>query len=342
MDPYSRVVKKTMEKHIPFIVHWELTYRCNLKCAHCYCLHDSESDELSLREIMSVLDRLAEMQTLFLTLSGGEVLVRDDFFEIARYARKKNFAIRLLTNGTRITDTVADELEKIHPLSVEMSLYAADAALHDAITGKEGSFEKTVRAFHLLHKRGLKTKVKSLLMKQNAHQLQALRELSRELGADMVYDFTVVPKDDGTKGTLNFRLDEKDMTEIFSDDDKASHFEPAQAVDDNTFMCSSGMNNFLISPYGEVYPCVGLKIGAGNVRKQSLEDINNSETLKKVRNTKFSELWACRDCGLSGYCTRCPGLAAAEDGDYLGPSQAYCRMARALKEARKQTKQMEV
>jgi radical SAM protein with 4Fe4S-binding SPASM domain len=332
MDDYNRIVKKTMEKNIPFMVHWELTYRCNMTCGHCYCAHNNAKKELTFEEIKSVIDALADMQALYLTFSGGEILAREDFIPIANYARTRGFALRLLTNGTLITSDIADRIKQLNPVSVEMSLYAAEAGLHDVITGSEGSFEKTVQSFQMLRKRGVGTKVKSLLMKQNFDQVAKLKGMSLELGADFVYDMTVFPKDDGHKGPLQYRLDEESMTEIFQGDHTAVSFEPQDSVNNDTFMCSAGLNNLLISPYGDVSPCVGLKESAGNVREQSLGKTFSSPVFQRVRATDLSELSACRACDLGPYCRRCPGLAAAEDGDYLGPSTAACRLAGALKE----------
>lgn len=315
------------------MVQWELTYRCNLKCVHCYCVHNDEKQELTLNESKSVIDTLADMQSLYITFSGGEILMREDFFSIAHYARIKGFALRFLTNGTLINYKIADDIKQLNPLSVEMSLYASYADLHDRIIGMEGAFEKTIRAFEMLRERGVKTKVKSLLMRQNAGELAELRSLAKNLDSDLVYDMVVFPKDDGTKGPLDFRLDEKDISGIFNSDNRAVSFEPLKEVNDDTFMCSAGLNNLLISPYGDIFPCVGMKESAGNLRLQSIKEIQNSSILQRVRSTKFSELWACRKCDLAPYCRRCPGLAAAEDGDYLGPSSAACRLAGRLKNA---------
>ena len=103
IDEYNRIVKKTMDRNIPLIAHWELTYRCNMTCAHCYCVQDESKKELSFSEARFVIDALADMGSLYLTFSGGEILVRDDFFFFSHYAREKGFALRLLTNGTLIT-----------------------------------------------------------------------------------------------------------------------------------------------------------------------------------------------------------------------------------------------
>jgi radical SAM protein with 4Fe4S-binding SPASM domain len=326
-DRYSQIFKKTMEKNILLIVHWELTYRCNLSCPYCYCIHDKKRKELTLEEIKRIMDKLAEMKCLFITFSGGEIFMRKDFFAIARYARSKGFALRLMTNGTLITDKVADYIREIEPLSVEMSLYASDAELHDRMIGENGSFDKTIKAFELLRESGIKTVVKSLLMKPNAHELDRLRKIAARLGATFAYDTIVVPKNDGTKDPLSFRLEEEEMVDIFRSQKDVSNFKPSEVVDDDTFMCSAALNNISISPYGDVYPCVALKEKAGNLREQSLEEIQNSPVLRKVRSTKFTDLLECKRCDLAAYCNRCPGLSLMEDGDFLGPSTATCRMA---------------
>jgi MoaA/NifB/PqqE/SkfB family radical SAM enzyme len=91
-DPYTRIVKKTQDRLIPFTVHWELTYHCNLQCPHCYVVPQNSREELSSREIAAILDHLKEKGTLHVIFSGGEILTRNDFFDIAHYARGKGFA----------------------------------------------------------------------------------------------------------------------------------------------------------------------------------------------------------------------------------------------------------
>jgi len=327
VDHYIRINKKTIEKHILFMVHWELTNRCNLNCIHCYCSHNSNRKELSSGEIKQTLDTLAGMQTLFIIFSGGEPLMREDFFTIARYARAKGFALKIMTNGTLITPEAADNIKEINPFSVDMSLYAASPELHDRVTGCPGSFEKTIQAFSLLGERGVKTTAKSVLMRPNVDQLNGLKKLAGKLGAGFVYDFVLMPKNDGSWGPLAYRLTTEEVYQIIMSEGKGPGAEPRQVVDDDTFMCSAGLNNIAISPYGDVYPCVALRIKAGNLREQSLAEIQDSPVLRQMRTTKFSDLQACRECKLARYCRRCPGLAVREGGDFLGPSPADGKLA---------------
>ena len=116
LDPYDLLVKKTMDKFIPFKLDWELTYRCNLKCAHCYQTGLSYGEELSTKKIYSILDELASLGCLYITFTGGEILLRKDFLDIAQYARKKNFALRLFTNGTLIDPGTADKIKDFAPV----------------------------------------------------------------------------------------------------------------------------------------------------------------------------------------------------------------------------------
>lgn len=329
LDYYQKIVKKTVDENIPFTVHFDLTYKCNLKCVHCYVVQ-KEREELSTEEIKSILDQLAEANTLCLTFSGGEIFTRKDFFEIAYYAREKGFALRLFTNGTLITPEIADKIKELHPLSVEMSLYGIDPPIHESITKVPGSYAKTIKAFRLLKERGLKTKVKSSLMRENIGEFKKLWAFARELKSRFIFDPTIIPQNSGNQEPLNYRLTEEDLLKFLSSHMHSSKWKPLKLTGEER-MCGAGLNNLYISPYGEVYPCLSIRKSCGNLTKQSLSEVWQAPILKELRATKFSDLKECSTCSLSSYCDRCPGLALLEDGDLFGPSQAACTLARARK-----------
>ena len=89
LDCYDSILEKAAKKTIPLFALWELTYECNLRCRHCYVIKEPRKEELSCSEIKSVIDQLASLGCLYIVFTGGEVLTRLDFFEIAKYARKK-------------------------------------------------------------------------------------------------------------------------------------------------------------------------------------------------------------------------------------------------------------
>src|SRR5438132_4064474 len=98
--------QKALELGVPINVHLDVTYRCNERCVHCYLDHDDHG-EMTTAEIRTVLDELSEAGVFFLTLSGGEVLMRRDFFEIVGYARRLMFNVKVKTNGVMIREAEA-------------------------------------------------------------------------------------------------------------------------------------------------------------------------------------------------------------------------------------------
>jgi len=107
----DRLISRTVEKHRPLSVHFDLTYRCNERCVHCYLDHDDHG-ELTTAECLKVLDDLARSGTLFLTFSGGEIFLRPDLYEILAAARRLHFDISLKTNALLVTPEHAARLRE--------------------------------------------------------------------------------------------------------------------------------------------------------------------------------------------------------------------------------------
>ena len=328
-DAYSRIIGKTLDRLIPFTVHWELTYRCNLRCPHCYVIPQNSQRELSLGEITSIFDLLRESGTLYLVFSGGEILTREDFFEVAASARKRGFALRLITNGTLLDEWVADRIRDLHPLSVEISLYGSRPEIHDRITACPGSFERSLKALRLLRERSVRTVLKSLMMKGNVGDFQGLKKLARDTGSQFVYDTIVIPKMDGSTEPCVKRLDGHELFRLLYLDvqEKGDDWDRRE----KDLSCSAGLNALSVSPHGDVYPCMGFKESGGNLTKNSLSEIYHSPVFSKIRSITLSDLRECRECHLMRYCNRCPALALMETGDLLGPSQADCLLAGVIK-----------
>src|SRR5919205_905256 len=140
---YEQLLAGNESRHRLFTAHWELTYRCNEQCSHCYLevlpANAEVPGELTTAECFRVIDELVELGTMNLIFSGGEILARRDFFQIAEYARAKRLLLRLFTNGILITPCVADRIAALHPYAVEISLYSASPQTHDRITERERS-----------------------------------------------------------------------------------------------------------------------------------------------------------------------------------------------------------
>ena len=115
-------------RRIPIEGTVETTYRCNLNCVHCYVNQPAGSAEerereLSLPRLKQLVDEIVAEGTLFVLFTGGEVLVRQDFPELYLYARSKGLLVTIFTNGTLVTDRIADFLAEHPPDKIEISLY---------------------------------------------------------------------------------------------------------------------------------------------------------------------------------------------------------------------------
>jgi sulfatase maturation enzyme AslB (radical SAM superfamily) len=140
---------------------FELTYRCNQNCVHCFNPRSTfdHSKDLTTDEIIATLAELEAMGTYCVTFSGGEVSLRDDFFEIMREAQHRNFAVSVFTNGQASSDWI-EKLITFFPQTIGVSLYSANPETHDATTQRKGSFEQSVRTIETLVKHGIRTTVK--------------------------------------------------------------------------------------------------------------------------------------------------------------------------------------
>lgn len=319
----------------------ELTYTCNLKCFHCYNTHQKQI-EFSLDQWKTTLDQLAELGCIHLTFSGGEPLLRKDLEQILEYARQKHFAINLFTNATCIDQQFANLLSKLGILEISTSLFSATPAIHDAITQKSGSWEKTICGIKLLVEKGFRVRVKCVIMKRNYDSYRDLLDLCENLGADCQFDTTLMPAGGNNLTVLSERLDDTQLRQVLSDPDvmyisgnpleyDGGHQSSLQN-DEHQLLCGAGVSYISINPYGEVYTCVQQQSPIGSLHKQSLKEIwEGSAELEAIRHRTTSDLHTCTSCQHNSYCGRCPALAEKEDGDALGPSSLACQTSSALR-----------
>jgi len=327
----EEMAAKALKLGIPLSVQLDLTYRCNERCVHCYLDHHNHG-EMTTVEITDLLDQMADAGVFYLTMSGGEILMRRDFFEILEYARMRAFCIKLKTNGILIREKEADRIKAVGVESVQISIYSHVPEVHDAITKLPGSLAQSIEAIRRLRAHGLHVIMANVLMVQNAHDYVGVRALAAELGAQFILDPTITPMMDGDRSILSLNVDEDALREVFRNETLVGgnieeFCAPAQRPDENTLdmlPCSAGHTACYVSPYGDVYPCVQFPLASGNVRSMRFVDIwRDSTQLNEVRSITLRDMPSCSKCTHGGTCTRCPGLAYLE-GNMRGPSTQDC------------------
>jgi radical SAM protein with 4Fe4S-binding SPASM domain len=179
----------------PRLVFWEVTKGCNLRCIHCRATATelSSPTDLPTRTALNVIDQISSAANPILVLSGGEPLYRSDIFQLARYATDKGLRVALATNGTLVTKDVARMIVDSGVRRVSISLDGADALTHDSFRGIPGAFEAAVRGLQNLKALGMSVQINMTIARHNAHQLPDVLQLARNLGADALHTFLLVP-----------------------------------------------------------------------------------------------------------------------------------------------------
>lgn len=318
---------------VPIGVTVELTTRCNERCIHCY-IADHNRPELTFDEICSLLDDLKRSGTFYLTLTGGEVLVRDDFVLILREARRLRLSVTVFTNATLMTSAIANEMRALGVHSVGVSVYSTDSHIHDSITTVKGSWEKTMRGIDCLQDAGIPLVIKCPVMNANYRTFRKVAVFSKEIGAELQMSPTITVMDDGNSCLASHRIAAAKLDSVIREEgilEKGA--EPiafANACD--TVPCTAVFNGGAIDSRGNVYPCNQYLLSLGNIREKAFRDIwANSNLLYDLRSQRVSDLDECSKCELFAFCTRCPGSAYLEDGSITACSKVAKELAQSRK-----------
>lgn len=322
------------KKHtLPSSVLIEVCYTCNENCIHC-CLDKHDKQGLTLEQYGLLFDQLVEAGTFYVILTGGEPFTRADFIEIVKSARKRRLSVTIFTNATLLTDQQISIIGTLYIDEIHVSIYSADAAIHDSITRVHGSFAKSIASIKKMLSVGITVRIKCPLMSMTANGVSEIYELSRSLGVDVQFTTVITAKNDGSVGTHQCRMTQDQLITTLANPNVITQgTEPIYFREiPDCIPCDIVFNGGSVDPDGNVYPCNQLRILGGNVLTQSFGEIwKNSPAFNNLRKIRLKDLKECAKCNLFQYCTRCPGLAYLEDGDILGCSS----VAKAVAESRR-------
>ena len=267
-------------RRFPLSGQWELTCRCNLHCVMCYtdCFNtpDRLRQELSFPKIVRIMDEIQEAGCLELCLTGGEPLARKDFLDIYAYAKQKGFLLTVFTNGTLLTEEIADYWVQDPPKMIEISFHGLTKESFDRITQGPGSYERCLRGIRLILERNLPLILKTTGMTVNRDEVLKIKEYVAGLGKDrpnkVQYKFgsDIRPRLDGSEDVYHYQLSESDITVIEQTD---AEFRAERARQDRqieamlhqgTALCAGGRYKFHIDAYGQLQLC-------SNNRRQSYD-----------------------------------------------------------------------
>jgi radical SAM protein with 4Fe4S-binding SPASM domain len=342
------------------VVFWNLTDRCNLRCTHCYSTSGpgrTTKGELTTAEALSVIDDLADMGVPLILFSGGEPLLREDIWDLARHARDRGLKMALSTNGTLITPDVAGRIRECGIAYAGISLDGARAETHDRFRNSPGAFEQTIRAFAACREAGLRCGVRVTLTKENYRELEALIDLTFTLGASRFCLYWLVPTGRGIESYERLQLGTKEVTEALTllykkareTDPAAMEFLTVDAPQDCIHLlasmekdgsedlaearelleslkggCSAGTRVANIDAQGTVYPCQFARsenFFIGNIKNQPFSGIwvdAANPVLARFREKQARFGGRCASCNYRDLCGGgCRVRAHAVNGDFL-------------------------
>lgn len=317
---YSEMNICVQKKKIPARVMFELTYKCNFRCLHCYIAPDRKK-ELTTAEVFLILDQLKDAGAFHIGFTGGEPLLRKDIFQILDYAKKCGFRISLLTNGYLINKTAAQKIASLGTSlnRVDISVLGATSKTFDLITGVKGSYNKVIESIKLLKKAGVVVQIKATLMTLNKDEFLEIKALAKKLGCLFRYGPTVSRKVDGSDTPLQYqvppdelykikRLLAGDKTVTNESEERREVLKTKKSGRKNLFHCGAGQTEVTISPCGQMNFCLEIHYPQYNILDTSLIDC--WEKLKSlVENIKLPQKYACHTCKVAHFCHWCPAKA---------------------------------
>ncbi len=345
--------------YAPFMIVWDFTKTCNLRCQHCYASATSQGmgGELSLEGKLEVLTQIDEAGVSILAFSGGEPLLSRDFWVVAEKASRSGIFVSVATNGTLISRSVARRLKEAGVRYVEVSVDSPYPEVHDKFRGVKGAWDGAVRGIKNAKAEGLNVGIAITVTRLNHEDVGELFNLARELKVDTIVAFNFIPTGRG-KSIASVDLSPYERYEFLKKLYKAWRELGLQAYSTSPFYslitiggergglashfllfdeaekypvapiaiaeliggCGAGITYMAIDHDGDAQPCVFIPVKVGNVLKHGLLNIwHNSPLLNELRNRENSKCGPKGSCTFKYICGGCRARAYAYFGDFKAP-----------------------
>jgi len=331
----------------PYAISWNTTYRCNLRCNHCYldtnALTRQSVNELSTQEGFLLIDQMAELNpNLLLILTGGEPLLRKDIYELTCYASQKGMMIVLGTNGNLINDDNAKRLKESGVTGIGISLDSIVPEKHDKFRGFSGAWDDTINGIEACRRQGVEFQIQTTVTRENFNEIPRIIEFSYDLGAKVFNLFFLVCTGKGQELTdITPHQYDQALHQLYETQKKyqgkmlvgakcAPHYRRIVYEHDNTSPliraysggCPAGTHYCRITPEGNVTPCPYMPNVSGNVREKSFVEIwKDTADFQTLRYANLND--RCGICEFRQICKGCRARALALTGNQMG-EDSWC------------------
>ena len=327
----TRLQRAAGGARLPLSGSFELTFKCNLRCVHCYIPDFSGRGELSTGDVRRILSEAADEGCLWMLLTGGEVLSRSDFADIYVHAKRLGLLLTVFTNGTLLEERHADLFAEYPPFSLEITLYGMSDATYEKTTGIPGRFARVRRAVERLVERRVRLTLKAVALRALQDELPVMRAWADSLGVPFRYDGAVHGRLDGSLQPLAARATPHQLVALdAADPERYAHwkrfydqFIATTPRNGALLSCGAGLQSFHVDPRGMLWSCEALPLDGYDLRGGSFRE-GWYGTVGRVRDRRASAANVCASCDLKAMCDRCPATALLETGSPDGWIPHFC------------------
>lgn len=355
-DFLKQIIATTKATGYPLGAGLELTARCNFQCKMCYVCKPANDKQAQARELTAgqwihLAQELRDAGVFVLTLTGGEVFIRPDFQEIYEELSKMGFILKILSNGSMITQEIIEWLSKIPPHMVSITLYGESRDTYQAVTGHADGYDRTIRAIDGLMAAGIATSVRTTFIRDNVDNIESLYKIYLKRGLKLaISEYITLRRDGCNTNCRDCRLSPGELVEfgkklheiylqekndkgedpfVIDDSEYVSREDCTEIntdVDPNdAFRCGAGKNNLWITWDGRMTPC-----GLMDQPYAAVLDKGISEAWKEIQQKCriIPACYECSDCVYRSACIKCPARLYLETGFYDRPAPYLCEIAR--------------
>lgn len=329
---------KGAREGIPVSGTFELTQRCNFSCEMCY-VHDckQKTDPLSAEDWLNLAAQAKDAGTVFLLLTGGEPLIRDDFEEIYKALAKMGFLISINTNGSLI-EKYSKLFNEFPPTRINISLYGADNSAYRELCSNE-AFDRVMSSVKKMKEFGISVRFNTIFTPKNISDYKKIADISKEMGIPLKPTTYTYPSVRLGSENKDSRFSPETAAEYISLIDeyrfeKEFYLERAKKLlllpkgpDENKVRCRAGRASFWITADGIMRPCGMMPEPDA---KPLVDGFDKAWNEIKIRTEQIRLPEECLSCKYAGICNVCAAMCKAETGEFGKTPQYICRMTKRI------------
>jgi radical SAM protein with 4Fe4S-binding SPASM domain len=332
------------KKCFPTRATWEITPRCNARCAYCYLSKKRDFPENNdTTTALQIIDKLSDSGILFLVLTGGEPFIRKDILSILEYIiRKDFFSITIYSNGTLITDQHLRFLttHRDHIQSMQFSVFSHVPEINDAYLGVPGGLDKILKNGTILSEAGIPVILAFNLFDFNVRDCETTKRYFNEKGFLVRMSFSKLTNDASHEKQLEPEMSKQFYTSYLKSIDQGMTKKMQRRIKENDMptplssgFCVGLYTNIAIDYKGNISPCVSFRnfvVGSVFSEQSIREVLLSSSMFNQLRSLKKSDLKSCEHCNFINKCRFCLGMMHTRNHDATMPLPQYCTFLETL------------